>query len=119
MPTVSVYKLDKENKSTGEELFSGEIELGQPIFDQLDSQDFKLPFGCLAGSCGSCVILVLEGADLIKAPGTIESDTVSHLVSTSKIIPPSEENTWQYRLSCRAKMEKEGKLVLGVIHREK
>jgi ferredoxin len=118
MPTVSVFKLSKGNENTNEKVFEGNIELGKPIFDELDSQGFKLPAGCLAGSCGSCAILILEGAELLKKAGTIESDTVSSLIESQKVTPPSKQEPWQYRLSCRAKVEQDGHLVLGIIHRE-
>lgn len=117
MPTVSVFKLSSGNENTNEKVFEGEIELGMPIYDQIDAGGFQLPAGCLAGSCGSCAILVLEGAELLKKAGTIESDTVSALIETDKVLKPNDDNKWTYRLSCRAKMEQEGHLKLGIIVR--
>ena len=42
----------------------------------------QAPHGCLAGSCGSCRILILEGEDALQEPGYIESDTIKRLKET-------------------------------------
>lgn len=34
------------------------------------------PFGCRAGTCGTCVVTVVEGEDGIESPGFVEADTL-------------------------------------------
>ena len=74
MPKVSL----KENDN----IFTYEAEEDEIIYHALERQGKKLPHGCLAGSCGSCRMIVLEGEDNLRDPGHIESDTVRHLKET-------------------------------------
>lgn len=100
MPTVLVKSLvPNENDQLKE------VQTGKILFDELELQGLVLPHGCLAGSCGSCRIDVLDGAENLSPPGAVETDTVeaikknycdsgrSHLVTNKDI-----------RLSCRAKV---------------
>ena len=99
MPKVSL----EENDS----IESYEAEEDEIIYHALERQGKKLPHGCLAGSCGSCRILVLEGEDNLKDPGHIESDTTRHLRETY-----AEKHGEDFlknkvvRLSCRARLLK-------------
>lgn len=36
-----------------------------------------LPFGCRAGTCGTCVITVVEGEENLDPPGFVEEDTLA------------------------------------------
>ncbi|HKK71042.1 MAG TPA: 2Fe-2S iron-sulfur cluster binding domain-containing protein [Candidatus Krumholzibacteria bacterium] len=36
-----------------------------------------LPFGCRAGTCGTCVLTVVEGAEGLDEPGFVEDDTLA------------------------------------------
>jgi len=36
----------------------------------------SLPFGCRAGTCGTCVLTVLRGGEGIEPPGFVEEDTL-------------------------------------------
>ena len=105
MPTVSVLTRNDNNEvvSSGEY----EVQKDQVLFDQLDTQGVKLPHGCLAGSCGSCRMIVTEGKELLSPIGAIETDTVGNLrMSNSKKYPSDCE----LRLSCRAKVIGDGKI---------
>ena len=99
MPKVSL----KEDDNT----LDYEAEEDEIIYHALDRQGKKLPHGCLAGSCGSCRVIVLEGADNLREPGHIESDTIRHLreTYTEKHGEDFLENK-TIRLSCRAKILK-------------
>lgn len=100
MPTVLVKSLMPNENDQKKEVHEGKI-----LFDELELQGLVLPHGCLAGSCGSCRIEILEGAENLSPSGAVETDTVesikknycdtgrSHLVANKEI-----------RLSCRAKV---------------
>jgi ferredoxin len=91
MPTVLV-----QAKSPNESDQKFEVEQGKILFDELERQGLVLPHGCLAGSCGSCRIEILEGASNLSVMGAVETDTVESIKKTvvNKNI----------RLSCRAKV---------------
>lgn len=90
MPTVSVILQDSEKTI--------EISGTDTIFNELDDKDLKLPAGCLSGSCGTCKIEVLEGAENLKEPSAVEKNTIESIQET---YPNLKEKT--IRLSCRAK----------------
>lgn len=105
MPTVSVLTKNDEEKivSSGEY----EVQKDQILFDQLDAQGVKLPHGCLAGSCGSCRMIVTEGSELLSPPGAIETDTIGNLKLSHPQKYPSD---CELRLSCRVKVIGDGKI---------
>ncbi|MFG1493347.1 2Fe-2S iron-sulfur cluster-binding protein [Halobacteriovorax sp. GFR7] len=75
------------------------IEEGQTIFDAIQDQGLTLPHGCLSGSCGSCRIQIIEGAENLQKPGIIEENTIEAIAPEHKEV--SEGNI---RLACRAKV---------------
>lgn len=92
MPTVLLKPLSPNEKEVKFEVKSGKL-----LYDELERQGFILPHGCLAGSCGSCRIEILDGARNLSNPGAVEADTISHIEATyspNKII----------RLSCRSRV---------------
>jgi ferredoxin len=36
-----------------------------------------LPFGCRSGTCGTCVLTVVEGEEGLDEPGFVEADTLA------------------------------------------
>lgn len=107
MPTVS-FSIDPEKSAEFQEL---EVELEQTIYDECERQGVELPHGCLAGSCGSCRMDVLEGAELLKPASVIEQNTIDAL-KAEMIEKYGEEaiSGKDIRLSCRARMISDGKL---------
>ncbi len=100
MPTVLlISKLPNENDQ------NFEVEEGKIIFDELERQGRSLPHGCLAGSCGSCRIEIVEGAENLSALSVVEQDTVDaikknyHDTNRSELVVNKN-----IRLSCRAKV---------------
>ena len=93
MPTV-LLKATSPNEND----LKFDVEVSRVLFDECERLGTSLPHGCLAGSCGSCRIEILEGADNLSPPGAVEADTISSLANNylgqDKII----------RLSCRAKV---------------
>ncbi|MFA6236946.1 MAG: 2Fe-2S iron-sulfur cluster-binding protein [Bacteriovorax sp.] len=100
MPTVLVIpKLPNEK----EQKF--EVHEGKILFDELDRQGLSLPHGCLAGSCGSCRIEILEGTENLSPLGAVETDTVEAIKRNYCESSQSKEViNKNIRLSCRAKV---------------
>lgn len=100
MPTVLVKPTAPNEKEQKLEVNQGFI-----LFDELERQGLVLPHGCLAGSCGSCRIEILEGAANLSLMGAVETDTVESIKKTY-----CENNRHDLvlnkniRLSCRAKV---------------
>jgi 2Fe-2S ferredoxin len=46
------------------------------LVDLCDERNVDVPFSCRSASCGTCRIDVLEGADLLEAPGDDELDVL-------------------------------------------
>ena len=95
MPRVSIKDMDQ----------SFELEENEVIFDGLERQGQELPHGCLAGSCGSCRIEVIEGAENLKPASTIEQDTIEAV--SEEYEQNHGEGTLSgktVRLSCRARI---------------
>lgn len=100
MPTVLVAKA-----ASSDEREEFQVKEGEILFDQLDAQGKTLPHGCLAGSCGSCRIEVIEGAENLSEPGAIETDTLKALQKSYTEKYGAEfiaDKT--LRLSCRARV---------------
>jgi len=106
MPTVSVEGLSEGNNI---ELTKGEI-----LFNGLEDNGIRLPHGCLSGSCGACKVEIVKGSELLKEPGLIESETVESVKGSlqEKGIDCSEK---MIRLSCRAKIERDGDILIRTI----
>jgi ferredoxin len=100
MPTVLV-----SSNSPNQIDLKYEVDEGKIIFDELERQGLVLPHGCLAGSCGSCRIEILQGAQNLSVAGAVESDTVLAIIKnyndTGRGDLVSNKNV---RLSCRAKV---------------
>ena len=91
MPTVLVKAPSPNEKDQ-----SFAVKSEGLIFDELENQGCILPHGCLAGSCGSCRIEIISGAENLSAASRVEQNTIDALSSThpNKVI----------RLACRARV---------------
>lgn len=63
---------------------------GGKLVDICDDTDAPVPFSCRGGTCGTCRIIVLEGAALLSPPNADERDTLSLF----------EEAPPRHRLAC-------------------
>ncbi len=66
MPTVTFVDHDK----------SYEVETGKSFLELCQENDAPHAFGCTVGSCGTCRLVILEGADSVDAPTEDELETV-------------------------------------------
>ncbi|MDC1174614.1 2Fe-2S iron-sulfur cluster-binding protein [Bacteriovoracaceae bacterium] len=114
MPTVSLMKTNLNGESTDETEFEVSATEGSTIYDEVDNGGQELPHGCLAGSCGSCRILVIEGEEHLSSPSAIEKDTLSHIEKTYKENFGDEFLAGKtIRLSCRAKIMQDGNVKIA------
>ncbi|HAZ13756.1 MAG TPA: hypothetical protein DCY86_13270 [Bdellovibrionales bacterium] len=95
MPTVSLVSTKNDPKDH----FECTIDKDQTLYDGLAKNGHLLPHGCLAGSCGSCKVEILAGAENLKSPGVIEKDTIKSILETCGTSP-----TYPIRLACRARV---------------
>lgn len=93
MPNVSFH--EKEGVEPREFV----VEEGDILWESLSDQGEMLPHGCLSGSCGSCRIDVISGAENLAPADGVESDTLEHLKSMIEGEAPK-----CLRLSCRAEV---------------
>ncbi|PIP89883.1 MAG: hypothetical protein COW01_06455 [Bdellovibrionales bacterium CG12_big_fil_rev_8_21_14_0_65_38_15] len=114
MPTVSVCEMNDNNTLDQESSKNCTVNEGEILFDELEKQEIKLPHGCLAGSCGSCRVWVVEGADQLKEPSAIEQNTLDAITQTYNETVGSEFLEGKVlRLSCRARVQGSGKIVIA------
>ena len=97
MPTVSL-KVNDEVKQF-------EVHENELIWDELDRQGTKLPAGCLAGSCGTCRIQILENPENLSELRAVEKETVHHIIDQYKQKYGDDFMEGKtLRLSCRARI---------------
>jgi ferredoxin len=83
-----------------------EVNDGELVWDELDKLGTKLPAGCLAGSCGTCRINVLEGEESLWPKGAVETETVNHLMDQYKKKYGEDFLKGKHiRLACRARIK--------------
>jgi len=115
MPTVSVVELDNLGNEIAGTTKEFQVDTGDLIYDSLDNQGYKLPHGCLAGSCGSCRILILEGVENLAGTSVIEANTIENIVKDYKQDKGEEFTKGRtFRLSCRARVSA-GDIKIGAL----
>ena len=55
---------------------SVEAETGSTLQLAAKEADSSLPFGCRGGTCGTCILLVVQGLESLEEPGFVEEDTL-------------------------------------------
>jgi len=66
MPTIRFLNDDIEH----------EVEVGASLQSAANDADSGLPFGCRAGTCGTCVVHVVKGGESLEERGFVEQDTL-------------------------------------------
>ena len=113
MPTVSVKNLNDNEELDENSVQNFEVSMDQILYDELEAQEYKLPHGCLAGSCGSCRVWVVEGADQLSPPSAIEQNTLEAIKLTyAETRGEAYLQGRTLRLSCRARVKGEGTIVI-------
>lgn len=115
MHNVLLVDIKEDNSTKTNESY--QVEGNSSLWSLLDSTGKSLPHGCLAGSCGACKILIIEGADQLKDPGPVEKDTIDHLAK--RLLDKNGDDFLDgksLRLSCRAKFkENSGDISISLI----
>jgi len=53
-----------------------ELPAGSSLPLAVQEAGASLPFGCRAGTCGTCVLHVVSGGEGLEEPGFVEEDTL-------------------------------------------
>ncbi len=77
----------------------------ETICDGFDRNNLELKHGCLAGSCGVCLIEVVSGEQFLTPAKTIEIDTLER----AKRSKPELQNL-SIRLACKSRISAEGEV---------
>ncbi|MCF8059176.1 MAG: (2Fe-2S)-binding protein [Bacteriovoracaceae bacterium] len=105
MPTVSVRKLNSDGTLSTENELEKVCDKGQTLWDALDAQGFKLPHGCLSGSCTACRIEIISGSHSLEAPGFTEEAALKRYIENFKQRNGEDALSGKtIRLSCQAKI---------------
>jgi ferredoxin len=106
---VSVANLEIELISSSGEVSRFEAKSGGQVslLELFEDAGVNAPFGCRVGTCGTCVVRVLEGLELLHQAQQMEEDTLARI---------SEPVGAPLRLACRATV-KDG--ARGLIRLEK
>lgn len=104
MPTVSLIRFNKQGEPLQEEAETFDVQEGEVLFDELEAQGKLLPHGCLAGSCGSCRMVVTKGEQNLSPPRAIETDTLNHLKDEYEKTKGKNFIKGTLRLACRARV---------------
>lgn len=98
-----MFKIDY---SLREQTGTVETEGGDTLFDELSAKGVIWPHGCLAGACGACRTVIVEGAENLSPPSAVEADTIARiregLSEEKKLVP--------LRMACRAKVKGDVKI---------
>jgi 2Fe-2S ferredoxin len=68
---------------------------GGALVDLCDERSAPVPFSCRSASCGTCRVVVLEGAELLAPPSDEELD----------VLDAFGDDPSQTRLACQAKLK--------------
>lgn len=91
MAKVRIQKVGQEAVAEGEGM----------LMDVAYEQDLPIPFGCAAGRCGICQVVVLEGK--LAEPGSLESAILEGFRCPDDV-----------RLACQAHLE--GDVILRAVN---
>jgi 2Fe-2S ferredoxin len=104
MPQVVFRAADNEAEEV-----SVEARAGGALGDLCDEHDAPVPFSCRSATCGTCRVVVLEGAELFLPPEPDEVDLLA-IFGVGSVAPFTQ------RLACQAKLRAgEGRVVIRAV----
>lgn len=105
MPTVSVKKLNPNGSPSPQNDGHFNCEKDAALWEALDGQGYKLPHGCLSGSCTACRVMVLSGENSLAPMGPTEATAIERFKENYKMRPNAIDLEGKtIRLSCQAKI---------------
>ena len=89
-----------------EPLCAVEAQGGDRLVDLCDESPAQVPFSCRSASCGTCRVVIAEGADLLEPPAEDELELIEIL----------GEDPTTNRLACQARLrgDASGRLLVRV-----
>jgi ferredoxin len=91
------------------EPLSASAPLGGSLGDLCDDVGAPVAFSCRSATCGTCLVVVLEGGDLLSPPERDEAEILALFAEPS--------SPFAQRLACQAKMRPgPGRLVLRSVN---
>jgi ferredoxin len=105
-PTSKALPIAVLFECPGEPLCTVSAEGGDGLVDLCDESPAQVPFSCRSASCGTCRVIVLEGAELLEPPGEDELELIEILGEDPKT----------NRLACQARLrgEASGRVIIRV-----
>ena len=90
----------------GEPLCAVEARAGDRLVDLCDESPAQVPFSCRSASCGTCRVVIAEGAGLLEPPADDELELIEIL----------GEDPRTNRLACQARLrgDASGRLLVRV-----
>jgi ferredoxin len=104
MPAVAPkkIKIELEGVNTTKDVFECEVQKSVSLLEHIENAALRSPFGCRVGTCGTCVVEVLKGAELLEPASSMEEDTLGRIAQMLGVLERS-----RLRLACRTEFAKE------------
>ena len=99
MPTALIALDNSGDHSDKDSFESFELQEGETFYEGLERQGRILPHGCLAGACGACRLIILEGAENLEGPSLVEQNTLDAIYQSS-----AKAQGKTIRLGCRTRV---------------
>lgn len=77
------------------------LEDAPTILDAFSAAGFKFPHGCRVGCCGACLSEIIEGAQELDAPDTIETERLKEMIAQKGIQAEQSPSKPPLRFTCR------------------
>jgi ferredoxin len=105
-PTSRLAPIAVVFECPGEPLCAVEAAGGDHLVDLCDESLAQVPFSCRSASCGTCRVVIVEGADLLEPPAEDELELIEILGEDPKT----------NRLACQARLRPDalGRIVIRV-----
>lgn len=113
MPTVSVKGLSGDGSPANDTSQEVQPQVGMSLWELLNEEGITLNHGCLNGACAACRVEILEGEDFLTPMGHRETETLKRFKESHEMrFGAGSLDGKGIRLSCQAKIKKEGNISL-------
>lgn len=74
MTKLEIYSMDdefiKSIEVTKENSYNKRLRMDKTVLDFLLDSEIKMPYGCMGGSCGACIVEILSGHEFVDREGS-------------------------------------------------